>query len=236
MYGEKKETRANEKMLLGCHKDIYAKNYGFFNKKLKEVLGVDWNIHFAEDVPNTLIKESLEAVGIPCDYLQEYTDGGSFTKSQTDGGVVYISNKAISVPITWVETKSSNSIKNSKSRGQASGLIAEQYSWITSWTELVDNKIFPLIAFCYGADYDGSCGSYNIRRICADLHTKGNCNPYEMGYHNSAWYFYKEKFTKDEMENIIATAMKENFERALNILKKKRKNSVIYFIKNLLFN
>jgi len=221
MYGNGK-TIANDEMLYSSHKDVYAEQCGTIRKKLKTVMGDKWDLHFSRDIPNSTIKTTLEAMNIPCDYLQENTDRGRITKSKTDGGVIYISNGTISLPLDWVEGKSSFSVTKGKGRGQASGLIAEQYSRVSNWMEPVDNKVFPLIAFCYGTDYNHILGEYNIRRIREDLHTIGNCNPYDKGYHNSAWYYYQEKFNEDEVKNIISTALNENFSRLMNILKNQK--------------
>jgi hypothetical protein len=226
MYGGGK-TIENDEMLYKSHKEVYAEKYGHFRNVLKKVMGNAWDIHFCRDVPNILIKTSLESLGIPCDYIQDKTDRGRETKSQTDGGVIYISNGTISIPLDWVEGKSSFSVTKGKGRGQASGLITEQYSRASSWMELVDNKIFPLIAFCYGTDYNHILGEYNIRRIREDLHTVGNCNPYEKGYRNSAWYYYKEKFTENEVKDIISTVLDENFTRLIGILES-QKNKCIF--------
>ena len=225
MYGDGK-TIANDDMLYVTHKNIYCEKRAEYNKKIKEILGEEWDIHFSREIPNSLIKTTLEALKIPCDYLQETTDRGFVTKSKTDGGVIYISNGTISIPIDWVEGKSSFSVTKGKGRGQASGLITEQHSRCLSWMEVVDNKVFPLIAFCYGTDYNHVLGEYNIRRIREDLHTFGNCNPYEKGYRNSAWYYYQEKFTEDNVRDIILNVVEENFTRLMNILKTEKENSI----------
>lgn len=222
MYGEGK-TIANDEMLYNTHKEVYAEKRSGFLRKMREILGEAWGIHFTRDVPNSLIKMCLDSLNIPCDYLQEKTDKGHETKSQTDGGVIYISNGTISIPLDWVEGKSSFSVTKGKGRGQASGLITEQHSRISTWMESIDNKVFPLIAFCYGTDYNHILGEYNIRRIREDLHTIGNCNPYDKGYRNSAWYYYKEKFTETEVKDVISVALDENFTRLMNILKKTKR-------------
>lgn len=225
MYGGGK-TIANDEMLYATHKDVYSEKREGYRKKIKETIGEDWDIHFSRDIPNSMIKDTLETLNIPCDYLQENTDRGFTTKSQTDGGVIYISNGTVSIPLDWVEGKSSFSVTKGKGRGQASGLITEQHSRCLSWMESVENKVFPLIAFCYGTDYNHILGEYNIRRIREDLHTIGNCNPYEKGYRNSAWYYYKEKFTEDEVRTIISDAVDENFTMLINILKSQKENCI----------
>lgn len=229
MYGGGK-TIADDEMLYNIHKDVYAEKRSSYNKKLKEVMGCEWRLHFARNIPNKLIKETLELLGIPCDYIQITTDRGGETKSQTDGGVVYVSNGKISIPLDWIEGKSSCSVTKGCGRGQASGLITEQYSRTSSWMRCVDNQIFPLIAFCYGTDYNPIMGEYNIRRIREDLHTIGNCNPYEKGYHLSAWYYYQEKFTEEKVKEIISNVLDINFEKLLNILKMQKNKYSAFFI------
>lgn len=225
MYGDGK-TIENDNMLYNAHKDVYSEKSGLFRKELKNIMGDSWDIHFCREIPNSTIKSSLEALNISCDYIQDNTDRGRKTKSQTDGGVIYISNGTISIPLDWVEGKSSFSVTKGKGRGQATGLITEQHSRVSSWAETVDNKIFPLIAFCYGTDYNKILGEYNIRRIREDLHTIGNCNPYEKGYRSSAWYYYQEKFTENEIKDKISYALEENFLKLMNILKKQKENCI----------
>lgn len=192
-----------------------------WENKLKKVRN-DVTIHLVREIPYTIIKDAMGYKGINSDHIATLTDGGSDKTNKTDGGVIYakLNNIDVCLPIAWFETKSSNSCTKGKgTRGQATGLIAEQAARCTSWAKVVDKKIKPLIAFMKGSDFNLNRGCYNIDRIKVDLHTSGNICPYDEDDSDCvSWLYYQENFTINELDDKIYEAISKNVEVLSKIL------------------
>lgn len=211
MFGT--NTQQNEKLLYNKVSTIYARHKEEWEKVLSKYFPV--TLHINRKIPYSMIKESREICGKNADFTSTTTDSGKERTSNADGGVIYAKINNLTIPLAWFEVKSSNSsTAKAKSRGQATGLIAEQAARCMSWVEGIDFKIKPLIVFMQGTDFIKEDGEYNINRIRDDLHTVGNCNPYEEDNKcNVSWFFFQKEFTEEELESYIYSAIATNIEK-----------------------
>lgn len=179
-------------------------------------------IHIYENVPHSYIKEAREYKNIESSFIGTKTDKGGIKQSRPDGGIICVQvpteNGNIILPLAWFELKSSWSSTKHGTKGQASGLIAEQDSRCRAWVEPMGQPFKPLVAFMIGSDYNTDNGTYNIDRITLNLATIGNKNPYEENTSGVSWLFYKEKYTPKEYRQCIKNVLYENAYHMRDIL------------------
>lgn len=217
MYGE--QTTLNDKILRDSVSNVLLKHIYDWEKSLKDIKP-SVKIRYAKEVPFSWIKEMKQYFGENTDYISTMTDCGEDKKSSVDGGVVFLEIFGIKLPLAWFEVKSSNSCKKHSSRGQATGLISEQESRCRSWCSPFLCKVKPLVAIMQGEDFNAENGNYNIDRIKMDLHTSGNCSPYDENVRDSvSWLFYGKSFTQSQLESIVYKVIDTNVKKMKEIIK-----------------
>ena len=221
MFGT--ETKQSDERIYKIVNELYFKYKRNWEQYLQNEFNKPLTIKFTRNIPYSDIVDARTYFGKKSDHIGVFTDTGEVKLNKTDGGVIYVEiqdgDTSVKLPIVWVETKSSNSCTTNKgTRGQATGLIAEQAQRTTQWVSIIDKKVKPLVSIMMGTDFNEKRGIYNIDRIRMDLETKGNIDPYEEGLDGVSWFYFQENFTNIELKNLIFNSIKINLEKMKEVL------------------